>query len=674
MKLQSYAEGEWYQSSESGQVLRHAITGADIAEISSDGLDFQAMADYARRTGGPALRRYTFHQRALMLKYLAKYLMERKELFYECSKATGATRTDSWIDIEGGITTLFIYSGKGRREMPNSHVMPDGEQEQISRTGAFTAQHIYTPLQGVAVQINAFNFPCWGMLEKLAPTVLAGMPTIVKPASQTAFLTELMIRHIIESNILPEGSLQLICGSTGDLLDHMDYQDTVSFTGSAQTGLKLKQHPAIVQNNTRFFMEADSLNCSILGSDVQPGSAEFELYIKEVTREMTVKAGQKCTAIRRAIVPKDRIHAVAEALSARLAKTTVGDPDQEGVRMGALAGLGQRTDVLAQVQKLAAENEIIFGSMSEVDVLGASAESGAFMSPVLLYCNNPQHTAAVHNVEAFGPVSTLIPYEDDEEAIALAAMGKGSLAGSVITADPQVARTLVLGAAPHHGRILVLNETCAKESTGHGSPLPHLIHGGPGRAGGGEELGGIRGVKHYMQRTALQGSPDMLSAITDTWLQGATRNTDGIHPFRKTFSQLEIGDALITDKRTITLEDIEAFAELSGDKFYAHMDKAAAQRNPFFEDRVAHGYFLVSLAAGLFVDPEEGPVLANYGLDHLRFAAPVYAGDELQVQFTCKQKVNRETEDYGEVRWDTTIVNQEGNVVANYDVLTLVAK
>ncbi|MGB1009771.1 MAG: phenylacetic acid degradation bifunctional protein PaaZ [Thiolinea sp.] len=675
MKLQSYAEGEWFQSAASGQLLRHAITGAEVAEISSEGLDFASMLDYARNTGGPALRKYTFHQRALMLKELAKYLMERKEVFYQLSAATGATRTDSWIDIEGGISTLFIFSGKGRREMPNSNVMPDGGQEQISRNGTFTAQHIYTPITGVAVQINAFNFPCWGMLEKLAPTFLAGVPTIVKPASQTAYLTELMVKHIIESGILPEGALQLVCGSTSDLLNHMTYQDAVSFTGSASTGIKLKQTPAIVENATRFFMEADSLNCSILGRDVCPDSVEFDLYIKEVAREMTVKAGQKCTAIRRAIVPADRMDAVAEALSARLEKTTIGDPAQEGVRMGALAGLEQRSDVLAQVAKLSASNEIIFGNQEpdQLEVQGANAESGAFMSPLLLACNDPLNSC-VHDVEAFGPVSTLIPYEDDEEAIALAALGKGSLVGSVVTADSEVARTLVLGAAPHHGRMMVLDKKCAGESTGHGSPLAHLIHGGPGRAGGSEEMGGIRGVKHYMQRTAIQGSPDMLQAITGSWMQGAERSTAEKHPFQKIFGELSVGDALITEKRVITLEDIEAFAELTGDKFYAHMDKAAAQRNPFFEDRVAHGYFLVSIAAGLFVWPDEGPVLANYGLDNLRFSSPVYAGDELQVQFTCKQKVNRETEPYGEVRWDTTIVNQRGEVVANYDVLTLVAE
>ena len=673
MKLQSYAQGEWYASSTTGTVIHHAISGEAIAEISSEGLDFQAMLDYARRVGSPNLRRYTFHQRALMLKALGQYLMERKELFYTLSKATGATRTDSWIDIEGGIGTMLVFASKGRRELPNSNLYIDGSQEQISRHGTFTGIHVYTPITGVALQINAFNFPVWGMLEKLAPSFLAGVPSIVKPASQTAYLTELVVRHIIESSILPEGSLQLICGSTGDLFNHLTYQDAVSFTGSAWTGQKLKQHPAVVANSVRFYMEADSLNSSILGSDVQVGSPTFDLYIKEVVREMTVKAGQKCTAIRRAIVPADKLEAVAEALTARLSKISVGDPDIEGVRMGALAGLDQRNDVRGRIAELAKNNEIIFGSADAVDVVGANPESGAFMAPVLLASRDPYHTAA-HDVEAFGPVSTLIPYQTDDEAVALAALGKGSLVASVVTASPSVARKLVVGVAPHHGRVLVLDEKAAKESTGHGSPLAHLIHGGPGRAGGSEEMGGIRGVKHYMQRTALQGSPDMLSAVTGMWLQGAERHLDSVHPFQKTFNELEIGDAVISEKRTISLADIEAFADLSGDRFYAHMDQAAAQRNPFFKDRVAHGYFLVSLAAGLFVWPGEGPVLANYGLDHLRFATPVYAGDTLQVQFTCKQKTNRETEDYGEVRWDTTIVNQDGAVVANYDVLTLVAK
>lgn len=673
MKLASYAGGEWYRASAAGKVLTHAVNGEAIAEISSDGLDFAAVADYARRVGGPALRRHSFHQRALMLKELAKYLMQRKELFYQLSSATGATRSDSWIDIEGGIATLFTYSGKGRRELPNSNICLDGPQEIIARDNTFTAQHVYTPILGVAVHINAFNFPCWGMLEKLAPTLIAGVPAIVKPASQTAYLTELMFRHIVESGILPPGAVQLICGSTGNLLDQLDFLDAVSFTGSASTGLMLKKTPAIIDNSTRFFMEADSLNCSILGSDVEPGSAEFELYIKEVAREVTAKTGQKCTAIRRAIIPAERLDAVTAALAQRLAKTVIGNPASEGVRMGALAGMEQRADVLAQVERLRAENEVLIDRSGELELVDADAERGAFMAPVILHATDP-HRSNAHDVEAFGPVSTLMCYHDDDEAVALAARGKGSLVASVITADAQVATRLTTGIAACHGRVLVLNQACAGESTGHGSPLPHLIHGGPGRAGGSEEMGGIRGVKHYMQRTALQGSPDMLTAITGSWMSGSKRRLDAVHPFKKRFNELEIGDAVVTDKREITLADIEAFAELSGDKFYAHMDAAAAKRNPFFEDRVAHGYFLVSMAAGLFVWPGEGPVLANYGLDHLRFAAPVYAGDILQVQFTCKHKDNRETEDYGEVRWDTTIVNQDDQVVANYDVLTLVAK
>lgn len=673
MKLQSYANGEWYESSASGIILRNAINGEQVAEINSDGLDFSDMLEYGRKVGGPALRRYTFHQRALMLKELAKYLLDRKEEMYKLSAATGATRSDSWVDIEGGITTLFIYSGKGRREMPNSHVYLDGAQELISRNGTFTAQHIYTPIRGVAVHINAFNFPCWGMLEKMAPTLLAGVPLIVKPASQTAFLTELMFKYIIESGILPEGSVQLVCGSTGDLLNHLDFQDAVSFTGSAYTGLKLKKTPAIIDNAVRFFMEADSLNCSILGADVQPGSPEFDLYVKEVTREMTTKAGQRCTCIRRALVPEDRLEAVADAMVKRLSQTTIGDPANDKVRMGALAGMDQRRDVLSQVAKLAQDNAFVYGENLSINPIDANAENGAFMSPVLLRALDP-YSSSAHDVEAFGPVSTLIPYTDTEQAIELAALGRGSLAGSIISNDPAVARDLTIGAAAYHGRLMILNAECAGESTGHGSVLPHLVHGGPGRAGGSEELGGVRGVKHYMQRTAIQGSPDMLTAVTGRWMTGSKRNTDTVHPFKKRFNDLEIGDTIVTEKRRITLQDIEAFAELSGDKFYAHMNEAAANRNPFFEGRVAHGYFLISMAAGLFVWPDEGPVLANYGMDNLRFATPVYPGDVLQVQFTCKEKVNRETEEYGEVRWDTTIVNEESEVVASYDVLTLVAE
>ena len=670
--LQSYAVGEWFTSAEEGMTLTNAITGDAVAQISSSGLDFSDMVSHARNVGSPNLAQYTFHERALMLKKLGGYLMERKEIFYEMSKATGSTRSDSWVDIEGGIGTLFSVSSKARIGMPNSQVYIDGDTERLSRNGTFIGQHIYTPLQGVAVQINAFNFPCWGMLEKLAPAIVAGVPSIVKPGSQTAFLTELMVRHIIESNILPAGALQLVCGSTGDLLDHMTYEDVVGFTGSASTGLMLKQHPVIARENTRFVMEADSLNCSILGTDVEPGSAEFDLYIKEVAREMTGKSGQKCTAIRRAIVPENRINEVAEALCARLAKITVGNPDNETVRMGALAGLSQRDDVRSAVAKLQEQSELVYGDVNSVDVIDASNDTGAFISPILLLSRDAQNTAA-HDIEAFGPVSTLIPYTDAEQAITLAARGKGSLVGSIVTNSPDFARDVTLGAAPHHGRILVLNEACAKESTGHGSPLPQLIHGGPGRAGGGEEQGGVRGIKHFMQRTALQGSPDMLSTITATYMQGAERNTDTIHPFKKNFEEIEIGDTVVSQKREISLELIEEFAALSGDVFYAHMDEEAAKRNPFFDGRVAHGYLLISAAAGLFVWPGEGPVLANTGLENLSFQKPVYPGDTIQVQFTCKQKKDRLTETWGEVRWDTTIINQDGEVCANYDVLTGVA-
>jgi oxepin-CoA hydrolase/3-oxo-5,6-dehydrosuberyl-CoA semialdehyde dehydrogenase len=671
-KLQSYAVGEWHTSANSGVILNSAINGAAIAEISSAGLDFKDMVNFARNIGSPALAKYTFHERALMLKQLGAYLMERKELFYECSKATGATRSDSWVDIEGGIGTLFAMSSKARIEMPNSQVYIDGPQERLSRNGTFIGQHIYTPLRGVAVQINAFNFPCWGMLEKFAPSFIAGVPSIVKPGSQTAFLTELMVKHIIESGILPAGSLQLICGSTGDLLDHMTYEDVVSFTGSATTGLMLKQHPVIMRENTRYVMEADSLNCSILGADVEPGSVEFDLYIKEVVREMTGKAGQKCTAIRRAIVPQSKIDAVAQALSAKLSKINVGNPENETVRMGALAGLQQRADVLSAVEKLREQSELVFGDPSKVDVTDGDSEVGAFMSPIVMLSNSPQDATA-HDIEAFGPVSTLIPYTDNEDAIRLAARGRGSLVGSLISNDKDIVREIVLGIAPHHGRLVVINEACAKESTGHGSPLPQMIHGGPGRAGGGEELGGVRGIKHFMQRSALQGSPDMLTAITSTYMQGASRNTDTIHPFKKKFEEIEIGDTVVSDTREITVEDIEKFAALSGDVFYAHMDEEAAKRNPFFDGRVAHGYLLISAAAGLFVWPGEGPCLANTGLENLSFQKPVYPGDTIQVQFTCKQKKDRLTEVWGEVRWDTTIINQDGEVCANYDVLTGVA-
>jgi len=671
MRLQSFARGAWFSGNGRGALLSHAITGETVAEITSEGLDFSGMLDYARTVGGPVLRGMTFHQRALLLKALALHLKGDEEAFYAVSQATGATRKDSEIDIAGGIATLFSYSGRGRRELPNETFHIDGPPEPLSKNGTFVGQHIHVPLQGVAVHINAFNFPVWGMLEKLAPTLLAGMPAIVKPASQTAYLTEAVFRSIIESGILPEGAVQLICGGVGDLLDHLDCQDAVTFTGSAQVGLTLRSHPNILGRSIRFTMEADSLNASVLGPDAAPGSPEFDLYVTEVAREMTVKCGQKCTAIRRAIVPRAAAKAVIDALRARLSREVVGDPREKGVTMGALASHAQRREVVERVRELSRSCEIVHGS---IDGLDAMDDRSACMAPVLLYCDEPLASGEVHDIEAFGPVCTVVPYEDSNEAVLLSRLGQGSLVSSVFTRDDEFARQMVLGTGGWHGRMLIVNRDCAGESTGHGSPLPNLIHGGPGRAGGGEELGGIRGVLHYMQRVALQGSPTTLSHVTGKWIEGAKQRRGGIHPFRKPLEELRVGDSLMTESRTISLEDLEHFAEFSGDRFYAHMDEDAARANPFFEGRVVHGYFIVSAAAGLFVDPAPGPVLANYGLENLRFYTPLYPGDSIRVQFTCKQKIPRETEDYGEVRWDCRVFNQKDELVAAYDVLTLVAK
>jgi oxepin-CoA hydrolase/3-oxo-5,6-dehydrosuberyl-CoA semialdehyde dehydrogenase len=673
MKLQNYASGAWVEGGDDGRELTSAVDGRPIASITSSGIDFAAMLDHARQTGGPNLRKYTFHERALMLKELAKFLTEHKKEFYALSTETGATRADSWIDIDGGIATLFVFSSKGRREMPNDHVYLDGPPEALSRNGTFVGQHIYTPRLGAAVQINAFNFPCWGMLQKLAPSVIAGVPAIVKPASSTAYLTELMVRRMTESGILPEGSVQLICGGVGDLFDHLTCQDVVAFTGSKTTAERLQQHPKVISESVSFTAETDSLNASILGPDATPDTPEFELFIKEVTREMTSKAGQKCTAIRRIIAPASIAADVVRSLSTALGEIRVGNPASQEVDMGALASLGQREEVRERVKDLSSEAEVVFGGKDDFDVVDADAKKGAFFMPTLLHCERPLSSAAVHSVEAFGPVSTVLPYENLDEAIELARLGEGSLAGSIITNDDTVARELILGTAPYHGRMLVINRHCAAESTGHGSPLPHLVHGGPGRAGGGEELGGVRGVLHYMQRTALQGSPQTLSQIGARWIGGANEIDAGEHPFRKTFDELEIGFTVNTDAREVSKEDIEHFAEFTGDNFYAHMSEDLAQKNPFFDSRAAHGYLIVSFAAGLFVDPDFGPVLANYGVDNLRFAQPVYVGDSLKVRFTCKQKTLREGAGYGEVRWDTEVTNQKDELVASYDVLTMVA-
>jgi oxepin-CoA hydrolase/3-oxo-5,6-dehydrosuberyl-CoA semialdehyde dehydrogenase len=673
-RLESYACGAWIRGAGRGTTLLDAATGAPVATIDASGLDTAAMLAHAREKGGAALRRMTFHERALMLKALGQALMEGKEEFYALSTATGATRADSWIDIEGGIATLLSYASKGRRELPNARMIVEGEPEALSKDGTFSGQHVLTSLEGAAIHINAFNFPCWGMLEKIAPTLLAGLPAIVKPASQTAYLTELMVRRIVETGLLPEGALQLVCGSLGDMLDHVGPQDVVTFTGSAATGRMLRAHPAIVANSVRFTMEADSLNAAILGPDAVPGSEEFDLLVREVAREMTVKAGQKCTAIRRAIVPRGVVEAVAKALGQRLAKTVVGNPGDEATRMGPLASLAQREEVRACIARLQAEAEIVAGDPARPVLASGDGEAGAFLSPVLLHCEKPLAAEAVHDVEAFGPVATLMSYDTIEEAGELARRGKGSLVASVFTNDGAVAREMVGALGPWHGRILIGNRTSAKSSTGHGSPLPMLVHGGPGRAGGGEELGGMRAVTHYMQRTALQGAPSLLTAATGRWMKGAATRDDAEHPFRKSLAELEIGDRLVTGTREVTLADIEHFAEFTGDTFYAHMDEEAARANPFFPGRVAHGYLIVSFAAGLFVDPAPGPVLANYGVDSLRFLTPVSPGDVLQVTLVCKAIDPRATADYGEVRWDCTVTNQDSAIVAQYDVLTLVAK
>jgi oxepin-CoA hydrolase / 3-oxo-5,6-dehydrosuberyl-CoA semialdehyde dehydrogenase len=677
MKLKNYVGGQWVEGNGTGTPLIHAVTGDQIALASTEGLDFKFMLDYARKTGSPALRRMTFHQRALMLKKLALYLTEKKEMFYALSAATGATRTDSWIDIEGGIGNLFVYASKGRRELPNETFYVDGKPEILSKEGSFMGHHICVPMEGVAIHINAFNFPCWGMLEKIAVNFLAGMPAIVKPATLTSFLTELMAKEIINSGILPEGALQVIYGSAGDILDHVTEQDVVTFTGSAYTGKKLKRTNAIIENSVRFNMEADSLNCSILGPDATPETEEFNLFIKEVSREMTVKAGQKCTAIRRTIVPESLTEAVIAALSKRLKGTVLGDPAVEGVRMGPLAGRDQVKDVKEKVAELMKVCELAYGNYDSFEVMGADKDKGAFMPSMLLYCKDPFKNLQPHEIEAFGPVSTVMPYKTAEEAAELAKMGRGSLVGSVFTADDNFAKDVVLGSACMHGRMMVVNASCAKESTGHGSPMPHLVHGGPGRAGGGEEMGGIRGVFHYMQRTAIQGSPTTITKITNVYQQGAKQKEDLVHPFRKYFDDLEIGETLITAKHTVSEADITNFANVSGDNFYAHMD-ATSLEGTIFEQRVAHGYFVLSKAAGLFVDAKKGPVLLNYGLEECRFTKPVYPGMTIGVKLTCKEKVWKEKREdepaQGIVKWLVDVYDETNETVAIATILTMVKR
>jgi oxepin-CoA hydrolase/3-oxo-5,6-dehydrosuberyl-CoA semialdehyde dehydrogenase len=670
--LRSYVCGDWHTATGDGRPLFDAVTGAEIARISSAGVDFGAALAHGREVGGPALRELTFHQRAALLKALGQHLREHREELYAVSAQTGATLGDSKFDVDGGIGVLLAYASKAKRELPNDTFHVDGAVEPLGRGGTFLGQHVCVPLRGVAVQVNAFNFPVWGPLEKFAPAFLAGVPSLVKPASPTAFLTAKLVELIVGSGILPAGTLQFVAGSLGDAFDHLTGQDLVSFTGSASTAQTLRTHPAIVRNAVRFTAEADSLNLSALGPDATPGTDEFDLFVKALVAEMTVKAGQKCTAIRRAFVPTAHVDAVVEAVSARLARTTIGNPATEGVRMGALASLDQREEVRRSVKALADAGRIVFGDPEHVEVVDADPDRGAFVSPILLV-GDPERSEP-HEVEAFGPVSTILPYETTAQLIDYAARGQGSLAGSIVTADPLFAREVVLGTAAFHGRLLVLNARDAKESTGHGSPLPQLVHGGPGRAGGGEEMGGVRGVLHHMQRTAVQADPDSLAAITGRWVAGAQRRVTEVHPFRKHLEELRPGDTVVAGPRRVTQEDVEHFAEFTGDTFYAHMDAAAAAANPLFGERVAHGYLVVSLAAGLFVDPDPGPVLANFGVDNLRFLTPVRFGDELTVTLTCKQLTPRESAGYGEVRWDADVTRQDGESVARYDVLTLVAK
>ena len=676
-QLENYALGKWTRGSKEGQVLYNAITGESIATASSEGLDFGEMMAWGRKTGGPALRKMTFHERGRMLKALATHLTSKKEEFYQVSWATGATRADSWIDIEGGIGNLFAYASL-RRQFPDKTFYVDGDMARISKGGSFIGHHICTPKEGIAIHINAFNFPVWGMLEKIAVNFLAGVPAIVKPATVTSFLTEFVAREIVASKILPEGALQLICGSASGILESVTNQDVVTFTGSAHTGKALKAHPRVIQESVPFNLEADSLNAMVLGPDVKPGTPEFDIFIKEAAKEITIKAGQKCTAVRRLLVPKNSVEAVRDALSKRLTGVTIGNPQVEGVRMGALAGRSQLREVREKIDLLSRTQKIIYGDFEAFTVVGADKNKGAFMPPVLFLNEDPFRNTDCHTVEAFGPVSTLMPYDGIENAVRLARMGEGSLVCSIVTASDEVAREFVLGTASLHGRILVLNAESAKESTGHGSPMPMLVHGGPGRAGGGEELGGKRGVMHYLQRTAIQGTPTTLTAITGQYQYGARQHISSVHPFRKYFEELAVGDTLITDKHTVTLEDIDRFADLSGDKFYAHMDEKSLE-GTIFKGRVAHGYFVLSRAAGLFVDPPKGPVMLNYGLEDCRFIKPVYPGAVIGVRFTCKEKLDQERkgpEDIakGIVKWLVDVYDETGESVAIATILTMVQK
>ena len=685
-KLGNYITGQWITGDGDGQLLYNAVTGQPFAAATTKGLDFAAITDHARKVGNPALRKMTFHQRGNMLKALALHLRNHLSRFYEISYRTGATKADSWVDIEGGIGNLFANASL-RRRFPDDVIAIDGESHNLGKNNTFMGTHILSPKEGVAIHINAFNFPVWGMLEKIAVNLLAGVPAIVKPATVTSYLTEAVVKEIIASGILPEGSLQLICGSAGDLLDHVTSQDVVTFTGSATTGLMLKKTAAILENNVPFNMEADSLNCIVLGENVTPDQPEWDIFIKEIRKEMTLKAGQRCTGIRRIFVPGNKMEDVWKAIGTSLAQTVIGNPLNEKVRMGSLAGETQRSEVRSQIEKLLASSQIVYGSLDSVEVVDADPKKGAFMSPVLLMNDKPHSCSEPHEVEAFGPVSTIMPYTNMDDAIALSKLGKGSLVTTVVTADYKEARQYVIGAATHHGRILVLNNECAKENTGHGSPLPLLVHGGPGRAGGGEEMGGLRGVKHYLQRTAIQGSPTTITEVTNVYQPHAKGKDPGKHPFKKYFEELQIGDQIVTEKRLITSEDIDKFADLSGDHFYAHI-KTTDFTGTMFEQQVAHGYLIMSIAAGLFVDSyEKNPVLLNYGIDELRFTKPVYPGAEIHIRFTCKEKlpndkrVVEKPEDLkrgddiekGIVKWLVEMIDDSNEVTGVATILTMVA-
>ncbi len=676
-RYQSYALGQWFDGEGVEANLYNAITGDKIGEISSQGLDYSAMLEYGRKTGGRVLRKMTFQERGRMLKALAMHLLANKEKYYQVSAWTGATRVDSWIDIEGGIGNLFANASL-RRQFPDLPYYVDGVAAPLSKNGTFIGHHIMVPKEGVAVHINAFNFPIWGMLEKIAVNFLAGVPAIVKPSGATCYLTEVMVRDIIDAKILPEGALQLICGSARGIIDHVTSEDVVTFTGSASTGLLLKSNPRIAQHNISFNLEADSLNATILGEKAVLGTEEFNLFVKETVKEITVKAGQKCTAVRRIIVPENLVDEVQRAIADRLSTTVVGDPSVEGVRMGALASRSQVESVRASVEQLALSQEIVFGDLDHFDVLGADRQKGAFFSPVLFRNNDPFNKTDVHNIEAFGPVATIMPYKSLDDAIELAKMGKGSLVSSIVTPCNKEAREYVVNAASMHGRILVLNKDCAKESTGHGSPMPLLTHGGPGRAGGGEEMGGKRGVMHYLQRTAIQGHPTTITEITQQFQVGAAMPEANPHVFRKHFEELVVGETVFTHKHTVTDADIVNFANVSGDNFYAHMD-ATSLEGTIFEGRVAHGYFILSKAAGLFVDPKKGPVLLNYGIDEARFVKPVYPGSTIGVRFTVKEKIDQEkrSEDdiaKGIVKFLVDVYDETGETVALATILTMVKK